>query len=54
MKAVSELVTLFLDKDGEITGLLHENGKREIYKVSRATKADVQKILDVDINTVTV
>lgn len=48
MKAINELVTLFLDSDGYITGMLHENGKREIYKVSQATKADVARILEVE------
>lgn len=49
MKSTNELTTLFWSKEGELAGLLYENGHREIYKVSRATKGDVQKILETQL-----
>lgn len=47
-KVTSEIVTLFWDDHGEPVGMLHENGKREIYHIRRATKEQVSLLLEVD------
>ena len=52
MKAQNELVTMFYSKDGEITGFLHENGTREIFKVKRANKTELNVIFETEINPV--
>lgn len=39
-----ELVIMFW-KDGQPAGILFENGKREIYKITRARKEDVSHLL---------
>ena len=46
-KATAELVIMFWE-DGEPQGILYENGKREFYKIKRATKEDVSNLLEVD------
>lgn len=47
MKVTSELVLLFAE-DGEPTGMLVDNGKREFYSIKRATKEQVSQLLEVD------
>jgi len=42
----NEVVVMFFE-DGEPIGVLHENGKREFYRVTRASKQDVQSLLEI-------
>lgn len=49
IKATSEIVVMFWDEGGEPVGLLHQNGKREFYRVSYASKDNVLQMLNVDL-----
>lgn len=44
----SELVTIF-HQDGEKIGLLYQNGQVEMYTLKKASKQDVQDLLEVQI-----
>lgn len=46
-KTKAEVVVLFYEGE-EPVGLLLENGKREIYRMHRASKEYVAELLDVD------
>lgn len=45
-RCTEEFVMLFWDDKGNPIGFLHENGKREIYAVKRASKPDLQTIFE--------
>lgn len=47
IKATTELMVVFWE-DGEPVGLLHQNGKREFYRVTNASKDHVIHLLNAD------
>jgi hypothetical protein len=48
-RASVETVIVFWDEDSQPVGMLHENGKRELYKVKPALKQDVMDMLGAEI-----
>lgn len=48
MTITNELVQIFY-KDGEKVGILYQNGQVEIYTLKKATKQDVQDLLEVQV-----
>lgn len=44
-KVTNELVQIFWE-DGEMVGLLYQNGEVKLYTLKRATKADVAELLE--------
>ena len=48
LKCTTEFVMMFWDEHGEPIGLIHENGKREIYTVKRASKQDLTELFNAE------
>ena len=48
MTVTNELVQIFT-KDGEKVGILYQNGQIEMYTLKKATKQDVQELLETSI-----
>ena len=46
MTITNELVQIF-SKDGEKKGILYQNGQIEMYTLKKATKQDVQELLEI-------
>lgn len=47
-KVTSELVNIFWE-DGKMVGLLHQNGRIEVYRLKEASKQDVADLLETEV-----
>lgn len=48
MKRVEDIVILFKEDDGKVTGMMVQNGHTEFYKCSKASNEYVRELLEIN------